>query len=337
MKKSFFIFAILLLSLTATVSALTPIQLRINGIDLPFIQSAVVPDSMNEQFLKGVYYGMTSDLKNKQIIITHFKQSDNYTIALLSIEGNYYVVTYKHEGGIIDGALLLKYKDIILGCDFMNTRGNRMKAESPTFSLEEDKVSVTRNFVTYVNAYDKGGRIITEVGNITSSYNVDKTGKIYISDGFQHSKLIIAENSSVPGSHGGKTETESDRCRTLGPGMNVISFYTNPVSQENQETPKRLETLFKQFDDMLANVPKREVENVEKCLAELELSQKAMILRNPKQWLSWLNKNPDSRSMKALNKSLELSQDFKSELLQQVKSLKDKKLRNAWKKRLNGR
>ena len=333
MKKTYFLLAMMLLSLSATMSANSPIKLKINGATLDFVQEAVVPESMNEQFLKGVYCGLMSDIKDK-IIITDFKHSDNYTIALLLVGSDYYVATYKPKGGVIDGALLLKKNDIVMACDFMNPRGNRMNAKSPSISLEEDKVSVTRIFKTYVNAYDKGGPIITEEGSVTSVYDVDKSGKIAAPNDSQHSKWIVVENTSVPGNRGGKDVIERDACRTLGPGIVVINLYKMPVSQENDETPGRLENLFKQFDGMKRDVPKREMEQFTSCIEELEKCQKGMILRNPKLWLDWLDKNPNSRSIKVLNKSLEEDKDFKAELLKEVKSLKDKKLRKAWENRL---
>lgn len=333
MKKTYFLLAMMLLSLSATMSANSPIKLKINGATLDFVQEAVVPESMNEQFLKGVYCGLMSDIKDK-IIITDFKHSDNYTIALLLVGSDYYVATYKPKGGVIDGALLLKKNDIVMACDFMNPRGNRVNAKSPSISLEEDKVSVTRIFKTYVNAYDKGGPIITEEGSVTSVYDVDKLGKIAAPNDSQHSKWIVVENTSVPGNRGGKDVIERDACRTLGPGIVVINLYKMPVSQENDETPGRLENLFKQFDGMKRDVPKREMEQFTSCIEELEKCQKGMILRNPKLWLDWLDKNPDSSSIKVLNKSLEEDKDFKAELLKEVKSLKDKKLRKAWENRL---
>ncbi len=333
MKKTYFLLAMMLLSLSATMSANSPIKLKINGATLDFVQEAVVPESMNEQFLKGVYCGLMSDIKDK-IIITDFKHSDNYTIALLLVGSDYYVATYKPKGGVIDGALLLKKNDIVMACDFMNPRGNRVNAKSPSISLEEDKVSVTRIFKTYVNAYDKGGPIITEEGSVTSVYDVDKSGKIAAPNDSQHSKWIVVENTSVPGNRGGKDVIERDACRTLGPGIVVINLYKMPVSQENDETPGRLENLFKQFDGMKRDVPKREMEQFTSCIEELEKCQKGMILRNPKLWLDWLDKNPDSSSIKVLNKSLEEDKDFKAELLKEVKSLKDKKLQKAWENRL---
>lgn len=334
MKKTVILFAMMLMSVSATVSALTPIPLRINGVTLDFIQNAVVPESMNEQFLKGVFCGLTSDLKDEEIIITDFKNSDNYIAAVLEVGRYYYVATYKPNGGIIDGALLLKNEDIVMGCDFLNPRGNQMNAKSPSITLEENMVSVTRNFITYVNAREKGGPIITEVGSVTSVYDIDKTGKISRGNGSQHSKWTVKANGSVPGNRGGMDVTESDECRTLGLGMNVISLYTDPISKEDKETPARMEILFKQFNEILARERDIDVVTVAKCLAELEITQEGMILRTPQLWLDWLDKNPNTKCMEALNKSLEKDEDFKAELQKVVKSLKDRKLRKAWQKRV---
>lgn len=339
MKKTCFLLVLILLSLSATLSAMTPIKLEINGVTLAFVQDAVVPESMNEQFLKGVYCGSTSDLKDAQIIITRFEYADNNTnpdicTAVLKVGYDYYLATYKLKGGIIDGALLLKRGDIELGCDFMNNGGDMMmNAQSPTITLDKGTVSVTRNFITYVNARKMGGPIIREDGSFTMLYSIDKTGKISRLMGPQHSKWIVENNTSVPGKEFGRDVTESDKCRTLGPGMNVISLYTTPVSQENEETANRLEVLLKQFDEMMARTKNNGFEGAVKCMVELEMSHKDMVMRNPKLWLSWLDKNPKTRSMESLNKSLE-DGGYKAELLKEVKSLKDKKLRKAWEKRL---
>lgn len=341
MKQISILFALIMLSLSSTMSAMTPIELKINGVSLPFVKDAVVPESMNEQFLKGVYCGSASDLKDAQIIITRFEYADNNTnpdicIALLKVDYDYYLATYKLKGGIIDGALLLKKDDIELGCDFSNSRGNMMDAQSPYITLDKGTVSVKRNFITHINAYDKGGPIMREDGSVTMIYSVDKNGKISLSMGPQHSKFTVAENASVPGrstGRGGTEVTESDHCRTLGFGMNVIMFYVTPVSQENEETANRLEVLLKQFDEMMAKAKNHEFKGAAKCMVELEMIQKGMVMRNPQLWLSWLDKNPKTKSMETLNKSLE-DEVFKAELLKEVKSLKDKKLRKAWEKRL---
>lgn len=334
MKKTYLILAMMLLSLSATLSAMTPIMLKINGVELPFIHDAVVPESMNEQFLKGVYVGTDADLKEEQITITDFKQCDKFTIAVLHVYDDYYAVTYRPAGGIIDGALLLKKDDIAMACDFLNPRGNRMTPESPTINIEENKVSVTRNFTTYVNAREKGGPIITEEGSVTLVYNVDSTGKMTVGEGSEHSKWTVKENASVPGSRGRvKESSESDNCRTLGLGMNIISLYTTPVSQENKEIPARLEILYKQFNEILTHEKNIDAQIVAKCLSELEATQEGMILRNPQLWLEWLDKNSDTKCMEILKKSIE-DKDFKAGLQNAVKSLKDKKLRKAWEKRL---
>ena len=333
MKKTLLL-SVMLLSLCASMSALSPIRVRINGENFAFIHSEKVPESMNEKFLKGVYCGTTSDFKDVEVFITQFKAFENYTSTVLEVLGDYYVVTYKPEGGIIDGALLLKKNDIEMAVDYTNPRGNRMRAKSPTIDLDLDKVSVTRNFLTQVNANEMGGPIITEDGSVTMVYAIDQTGKISAPTTTEHSTWIEAENSSVPGNRGGKTVSERNRCRTLGPGMNVISFYTQPLSKETEATARRLETLLKEFDGMQSSAKTElEVMGAVTCLVDLRSAQRGMILRNPKLWLTWLNKNPKSQSMEALTESLD-DEDFKRELLKEVKSLKNKKLRRAWLKRL---
>lgn len=340
--KTIIILLMMTMTMTVAMSARSPIRLRINGVDFEvFDNHTVVPEDLNVKFLKGVYVGATDDLKDEQIFITSSKVTENYTIAILEVDKDYYVATYKHAGGIIDGAMLLCKDDILLGCDFLNPRGNRMQAESPLFSLEENKVTVERNYLTQVNALEMGGPIITEEGTVTTVYDVDYSGIISKSkDGnTYHSKWTEKENMSVPRPRGdnpmGKVDvTESDRCKTLGPGINIINFYTNPVSKEDTKTPEQLESLKKQFNAFLESpsLSSWQVTDVASRLATLDEKQVGMILRKPQLWLDWLNKNPKSRGMVSLKESLEIDEDLKPQLLEAVKGLKDKKLRKAWQK-----
>ena len=334
MKKTQLLLLILSLSLSFTSRA-NPIEMNINGVKLDFVQGATLPESMNEHLLKGVYCGLPSDLKDETLTVTDCKQTDKYTVAVFNADGDYYAVTYNTKGGIIDGLLLLKRDDIAMGCDFTNPRGNQMDALEPSLTLEPGMVSVTRNFVTHVNVLDNGGPIITEEGSVTSVFNIDTEGKFTASKGSQHSKMIIADNPSVPGSRGMKNTSESDKCNTLfDSGMQILSFLSTPLSQESNKTVTRLEELYNKFNVFLC-AKKVDHVSIIACLVELESLQKGMILRNPKLWLESLdNVTEDSRVMAALNNALSDDTDFKAELLKEVKALKDKKLRKVWEPRL---
>lgn len=335
-NKTKFLATILLLVLSSfAVSAITPVELKINGVTLGWFNNEyIVPKSMNEKFLKGVYIGMTSELADKQLLVHKFTQTDKYLLAILRLDKNdYYVVTYKLKGGIIDGALLFREGDIVMGCDYMNPGGNKMNSKSSTVSLEEGGVSVKRNFTTCVNAYLKGGRMITEDGSWTKVYAVDKSGKICVEGNQFHSKWTEEENMSVPGRSGGKKEAEGDKCRSLGLGMNFLSLYTDPVSQETEESPARLDNVLTQFQDMIKKCRNRNASDISDCYSFFVSQQKGLILRNPNVWLAWLDKNPESKSMEVLMPSLS-DNDVKAEFLKEVKTLKDKKLRKAWEKRL---
>ena len=333
MKKKFFLIAMMLLSLSAIMSAMSPIKLRINGVTLYCDGDQTKLDkSMNEQFLKGVYCGSTIDLNDEEIFITQFKQSDNYVIAVLKAYKDYCVATYKPDGGIIDGALLLKNEDILAACDFTNPNGNEMVAFSPEISLEENKISVTRQYLTYVNVHNCGVET-TERGYLTMEYDVDKSGMISKSGVKQHAVW----NEEIPGGRK-KSTVESEQCQTLGEGMEVIQFCTNPVSKENKDTPKQLETLLNKYygmiNDFNSYITNEGFLTVSTCLRQLENQLEGMIFRNPDLWLSWLDKNQKSKCMKTLKESLKDDEDLKSNLQDVVKSLMDKKLRKAWEKRL---
>ena len=334
-KTKFIVTMLLLVFYVVTVSAITPMWLKINGVTLDrFNDESIVPKSMNEKFLKGVFIGMTSELADKQLFVTKFTQTDKYLLAILRVDKNdYYVVTYKLKGGIIDGAFLFREGDIVMGCDYMNPGGNKMNSKSSTVSLEEGQVSVTRKFTTNVNAYQKGGPILIEDGSWTKIYAVDKSGKISVEANRFHSKWTERANMSVPGQRESKKETERDNCRSLGLGMNFLSLYTDPVNQETEESPKSFDNVLTQFQEMNKSSRSRNASDISDCYSYFVTHQKGLILRNPNVWLAWLDKNPESKSMEVLKPSL-TDNDFKAELLKEVKSLKDKKLRKAWEKRL---
>lgn len=336
MYKTKIFVAMLLMSLAASMSAMTPVELRINGVSLVHGgNETLIPESMNEQFLKGVYIGTMSELADKQFFIIDFEHADNYTVAVLRTGEDYYLATYKPKGGIIDGAFLLHDGDIVMGCDYSNTGDNKMYSNSSTVMLEDGKVSVTRNFTTGVNVHQLGGPILTEDGSWTKVYVVDESGKISVETNQFHSKWTEAENMSVPGNRGEKTVTESDKCRSLGLGMNFLSLYTEPISQENEESPDRLDKTLGQFEAMLHNPRLRNAaSDISNCFSFFASRQAGLVLRNPKVWLSWIEKNPESKCLEILNNSLRTKKGFRAELLKEVKSLKDKKLRKAWEKRL---
>ncbi|MBR5117799.1 MAG: hypothetical protein IK100_04035 [Muribaculaceae bacterium] len=336
MKKTKVLLVMLLMSLVVTVSAMSPIRLRINGETLEcFGNDTKLDVSLNVKFLKGVYCGSTSDLEEEEIFITQFKQSDNYVIAVLRADYDYYVVTYKSDGGIIDGALLLRKDDITCACDPTNPKGNKMSAGTPEIDLKENMVSVTRKYVTYVNVQDMGVET-TERGSVTMEYEVDKSG--IISKSKSGNKQHAVWNEEVPGR--GNNSTDREKCQTLGDGMEVINFCTNPVSKENKDTPNKLESLLKKFNVMLndfgdnMSMSSEGLYTVANCIGNLETQLEGMVLRNPQLWLSWLNKHPKSKCMETIKKSIGDDEDFKSALQQELKSLKDNKLRKAWEKRI---
>ncbi|MBR5117798.1 MAG: hypothetical protein IK100_04030 [Muribaculaceae bacterium] len=336
MKKSKVLLVMLLMSLAITATAMTPVELRINGVSLVRgNDGTLVPESMNEQFLKGVYIGTMRELADNQIFITDFEHADNYTIAVLKTGGDYYLGTYKLKGGIIDGAFLLHDGDIVMGCDYSNTGDNKMYSNSSTVMLEDGKVSVTRNFTTGVNVHQPGGPVLTEDGSWTKVYVVDESGKISVETNQFYSKWTEADNMSVPGNRGEKTITESDKCRSLGLGMNFLSLYTEPVSQENEDSPEIIDKTLGQFEAMLHNPRLRNAaSDISNCFSFFASRQAGLVLRNPNVWLSWLEKKPESKSMEIVNNSLRTNQSFRTELLKELKSLKDKKLRKAWERRL---
>ena len=88
-----------MMSMAVAMSARTPVELRINGVSIVCNSSnTFIPEHLNESFLKGVYCGSINDLEGKQVFISDVRYTDNYSIALLRVDGYFYSVTYKHKG-----------------------------------------------------------------------------------------------------------------------------------------------------------------------------------------------------------------------------------------------
>jgi hypothetical protein len=324
----------LLLALASTVSAMTPIQLRINGETMIVNGEGFVniPKSWNEKFLKGVYCDSPSRMKDADIVLAHFKQDDDYVVAQMLVDDDTYVITYKREGGIIDGALVLSKDDILFATDFMNPRGNKMVAKESEVSLNYNQFIITRHYITFVNYHELGGDVIKEDGSVILTYNIDPTGIITREAPTYKASRIVEPNGSVPGDCGKKsTVTELDKPETLGPGLDVILCITTPISK--QDNAGMMEAPIKYYQLVpMENSGNYDPEDFIYKEVETCLWQERMMYRNPITWLDWLSKHPNSESMKAFSIA---SDELKSWLKTKIKSVKNKKQRKDYQKVIN--
>jgi hypothetical protein len=335
MKKT--IFALLMMTVAIGMNAMTPAEKYINGVSLVTSEDGtVVPSSMNEDFLKGVYCGSLSDLKKEQIIITDMMDAGAYTCALMNVGDNVYCVTYKPKGGIIDGLLLLCKNDILLGY-YIKYPENKFEAKTPVFILEENKITVKRKYSTIFNGYKidvdaiskKGGLYTIEDGTFTLKYVVDETGKISEGDKERESVETRVNYARACGGDGHMERMEKNTyggsCSTLGPGILLFYCYATPVSKED---PNELEMIFEMnqdFNDRLFNHAVQR-ENQASPVDWLE----RMVYRNPQLWLSWLNEHPESLCISHIKQAIDFNDEFKLWLKGEVKKLKNKKVRKAW-------
>lgn len=322
---------VLLMSMAVAMGARTPVELRINGVSIVCNSSnTVIPERMNESFLKGVYCGSINELEGKQVFISDVRYTDNYSIALLRVDGYFYSVTYKHEGGIIDGVLLLRKGDILIAKDDPDHPQIHMREKEPAITVEKNAVTVTRNFVSVVDT-GRGGPSITEEGCITTKYAVDQLGKFSRDKDSSHSKWTERENMSIPGRkfdnpNGREKVSESNNCRTISNGWNVIKFFTSPASDES--VIGHLEAI---LNSSWCNASKKN-DKVSQRLDELWQWQKGMIYRNPGLWLSWFTNYYDSRALALFKDKLNSDESFANWLKTQVKNHRYKKERKAWEK-----
>lgn len=341
MNKINILLAMLLLSLTITVSAQSSVVNKINGVTLTAdSEGTLVPESMNDQFLKGVYCGSPKSLKNEQIVIMDARDNEAYTLAMLDVGDDTYLVTYKPEGGVIDGVLLLCRDDIFL-VDNVRYPKNKVEARFPEITIEDNKVTVKRNFSTIIDGYDididaiskEGGKYTTEDGSVIITYVVDQSGKITEDGVKMQSQLLKFLYAPVPGGDGHiekMVDKSPGKCETLGPGLELLSCYAIPIKNEN---PNKLESIFvMNRTDFGNNLFSRAVA-LGGLTSPNEWLQR-LIYRNPQLWLSWLNDNQESLCMESVMQTLDSDNEFKQWLQGEVKSLKDKKLRKAWQQKL---
>lgn len=339
-----FLFAVFMM-LTTVVANAVPAEPRvtINGVELKCavlkgrVAAAFVPAEHNTTFLKGVFCGDADEMTKAYVYLEEWKDAPNYTVAILSVgvkdaDNQYYLVTYKPKGGIIDGALLLCENDIRFAENLIENMS--LKPGKHEFALEKDSVTVTRNFETIINT-GRGGPLITEEGSVTMRFDIDKSGIISRSDDgvTEKSLLTIKPNMSVPGQRHDNIETRnSDNCQTLGMGLNVIMFYTQPASYKN--IAEYLSTKLTPVCNMATADDMSTKHEGEKDLMMLKNWQKRLMYRNSAPWLAWLNKNQKSNCMKVLKENLAEDEAFNDWLKKEVKKIGNSNLKQAWNKLL---
>ncbi|MBR5638921.1 MAG: hypothetical protein IKW83_04065 [Muribaculaceae bacterium] len=344
MTKTRLFVALLMMTAVMMANAKPALTLvNINGVELECrvlkgkIVLAIVPQEHNSDFLKGVFCGDSDELTKANVNITDWEDTPNYTAAIVTVDlkdadTQYYLVTYKPKGGIIDGALMLRKNDISITENTIEKV--RMTPKEHEITLEKNVVTVSRNFESIVDT-GNGGPRVSEEGKVTMRFDIDKSGRITRpADGVtQQSTWVVKPNMSIPGNRHDNIEvTESDNCRTIGMGLNVIKFYTQPASDE--KIPEALEeilTLYYSYlmaDEMLVKNEAR------KCVLALKDWQKRLIYRNPQPWLTWLSNNCNGKSMELLKKNLDSDEDFNSWFRNEVKNQGNKKLKKAWEKLL---
>lgn len=339
MKTRLF-FTVLMIAMVAIANARPGRSfVNINGVNLEcrdkYCNSAIVPKEHNSTFLTGIYCGDSSELMDASVLVTDYKESANYTVAILYVgrqdaDNQYYLVTYELKGGIIDGALLLCKDDIRFAENLIER--SRMSPHDHEFALDENATTVTRNFESFVET-GNGGPRVSEEGKVTMRYDIDKNGKISRpSDGItQHSIWTVEPNRSIPGARHDNIEvSESSECRTLGMGWNVISFYTQPASYEG--IAESLDAKLVPCYNMINMNDMGTKNEGTKDLKMLKDWQKRLMYRNSDPWLVWLNKNQKSSCMQALKENLADDKAFNDWFRNEVKMISNKKLKQAWNK-----
>lgn len=340
MNKTRLFIAVLMVAMVSIANAKPGLTfVKINGVNLECSDknctSAYVPEEHNATFLKGVYCGNIFELTDANVHVTEWKESKNYTVALLvarvpDVNTYYYLVTYKPNGGIIDGALVLCKDDIKITENTIER--TRMSPRDHEFTLEENSATVTRNFESFVET-GNGGPRISEEGKISMRYDIDKSGNITRPDDgiTKHSIWTVEPNRSIPGARHDNIEVrESNECRTIGMGWNVILFYTQPASYE--KISELFEGKLALFNNYF-NADDRAVKNeASKCLYSLKDWQKRLMYRNSDPWLIWLNNNQKSNSLELLKQNLADDEVFNDWFKKEVKMLGNNKLKQSWNK-----
>ncbi|MBR5102441.1 MAG: hypothetical protein IK092_04900 [Muribaculaceae bacterium] len=339
-----FLMALVLTAVVAGAESRPAVKyVRINGVGLESMKGKIyaIPVNTKHSFLDGVLCDSSAEIDKASFSIDSWLDDDDFTITLVAVKyanedrpGENYVVTYKHDGGVIDAVLAYIDGDIAYGkAAFLCPNYNYVVLNTGTeFAFTPEGFTVKRSYKTLLN--NRGGSSMRELGDWTLAYKVDDRGMITLDKDAEKwkTRTISTPNESVIGNTEEPREWTDTKTSTLSvPMLNLVKVYGSPLSQKTE--PKEFEEVAKyvpEEEQMYGTLPlyKTTMEAFAANKAEL---LKRLMYRQPALWTEWLYNN-DCETAKLLAEQLKADEGFKSWFKTQVKSIKNKKQRSWWNK-----
>ena len=278
-----------------------------------------LPAKDNAKYLSGIVMASPSEIATAKVQFTEWVSTLNYVVVLMDVDyeesghdTEKYVITYKHERGIIDGAMVYRYYDLRLALaqykfPNMETFYFRPDTESSGVTLDKHSFTSEQAFSTTMGSGDEVEW--GEYGKMTMEYGVNAKGMI---------TRTVVKKLSKQGYRKDKDETtgiwkmtDYNEFKTLGEGLKLVDAYTLPASSND---------IFAKMEEALVAVKALKADNEimgnEKCAkmveylnAEADQWVKNIVYRDPEKALKWMKKNKASQLEKTFKESIEAKKE----------------------------
>lgn len=322
--------------------------ITINGERYEYLKGAhtssrfFINKTSNEKFLKGVAFASQGEIAEAEVQCIKWCETPVFTIALMVVDyagdrsEEKYVITYKHEGGIIDGTLALSSYDTKIASGeykFPEAEKTRFRPEidDDDIRLSADSIIVTRRYNSNITVDTT--LVHVEDGWMVIRYGVSTVGKIS-REPEMPLRTKRCDFSFSGGKNMGRTPvTEQTDALTAGVGMTLLNLYCMPASYDGlpamtAELERQLKADVEQYGKNEKSMKK--LAYVKEKIAEW---QKHLINREPSQWLMWLYQHPDVAPAQ-LMENVKSDPAFGRWLQGEVSGLQDKAARQWWQKKL---
>lgn len=324
--------------------------LKINGLKLEGIHGRyAIPIEAFPQLMQGVVCNpaLTHEDVNLELVV--WDETDAYVLALLKVEypgsqraREQYVVTYKHESGVIDAVLACADGDMGYGeASFLQWQYDYRLRKFPTeLTLDDDKHHFTVKRSSKTSLLNRGGPELQENCVWLKRYTVAENGIITVDEtGEEWNVLRISiPNASVPGNKDKRKEIKLEQTETLSrPMLQLVEIYGTPVS--DQQEPERFARLLDydpEPDGDTGQEVSRYEDTMERYAGDVMTWAKRLMYRRPQLWAQWVYEHKGEQNLtQLLQLVFEDDPQFKAWFSDQLKSMPNAKMGKWWKGLMN--
>lgn len=317
-------FLLVLGGISLTVNARPAIcKLIVNGDTLEYAVMPVpnykpwikIPRNKNAEYLNGIVMASPSEIATAEVRFNEWLDTPNYVIVLMEVDyddssrhDEKYVITYKHERGIIDGAMVYRYYDLRLALaqyKFPNMETFYFKPDTENTGVTLDKHSFTSAHAFSATMGSGKETELGEYGTLKMEYAINAKGMI-TRVGFR--KLSKQGYRKDKDEATGKWKmTEYNEFMSLGEGLKLMEAYSLPASS-NEIYAKMEEALvavkaLKTNNEIMGN--EKFAKMVERLNTSADEWVKNIVYRNPEKALEWMKNNKDSLLEKTFKECVE--------------------------------